>query len=554
MYNLLQEPWVCVADKKGVVQKVSLRDVFLHAHEYAGFAGDNKAQDVALLRLCLTILHRVFSRVDAKNHPYEQTGVRTVLQVWKSLWDLGKFPNEPIQNYLDEWEYRFDLYDEKRPFFQVPAEFFTEDEKKSKEKLCFAVKLDGNILKSENLDKIHIGKMRGFSDSIVLAHDEAARWLVYHQCFDVASGKGYYVSGSCPVGLGLEGAMVYIIGDSLWETMLLNFVMLENGQNLYDYTEYQTSLTELPTIPCWEWDDTLRLEKESEHITCSYRNNPISILNLQSRRIHLNYTDDGVNGYWSTYGDVVDMKNNLVETMLIYTVEKKTGDRKLLKVDSSRFWEQFKYVTTMGTCGLTAWLSLLERQGILQKSKFLLAGLGFTLKPMNAAIDEMYHGEMTLQATLFQHTGKLACSRLADEFARVDKLKKVVFDFAKNLMYCKMNPGSAKSVPIQITGYAKGMEARYMDEVDKVITTFLINLQEEDVSADGLDATCEKLNVLLAKQAFRFGAMLWSDANVLVNRNATNANVDAKKRKSPEEFYLDFRKAVGKALTENKQK
>lgn len=554
MYNLLQEPWVCVADKKDVVQKVSLRDVFLHAHEYAGFAGDNKAQDVALLRLCLTILHRVFSRVDAKNHPYEQTGVRTVLQVWKSLWDLGKFPNDPIQNYLDEWEYRFDLYDEKRPFFQVPAEFFTEDEKKSKDKLCFAVKLDGNISKSTNEKKINIGKMRAFSDSVILSHDEAARWLVYHQCFDVASGKGYYVSGSCPIGLGLEGAMVYIIGDSLWETMLLNFVMLENGQNLYDYTEYQTSLTELPTIPCWEWDDTLRLEKESEHITCSYRKNPISMLNLQSRRIHLNPTEDGVNSYWSTYGDFVDMKNNLVETMLIYTVEKKTGDRKLLKVDSSRFWEQFKYVTTMGTCGLIAWLSLLERQGLLQKSKFLLAGLGFTLKPMNAAIDEMYHGEMTLQATLFQHTGELACSRLADEFARVDKLRDAVLHFAKNLMYCKMNPGSATSVPTQITEYAKDMKARYMDEVDKLIMMFLMDLTEEDVASDGLDKTCERLRNLLAKQVFRFGTMLWSDANVLVNRNVTNVNVDANKKKSPEEFYLDFRNEVGKALTLGQQK
>ena len=63
-FNLLDEPWIRVRTRDCRVEEVSLKDVFVHAHEYEDLAGETAAQDVAMLRLLLAVLHCIFSRVD----------------------------------------------------------------------------------------------------------------------------------------------------------------------------------------------------------------------------------------------------------------------------------------------------------------------------------------------------------------------------------------------------------------------------------------------------------------------------------------------------------
>ena len=63
-FNLLDEPWIRVRTRDCRVEEVSLKDVFVHAQEYEDLAGETAAQDVAMLRLLLAVLHCTFSRVD----------------------------------------------------------------------------------------------------------------------------------------------------------------------------------------------------------------------------------------------------------------------------------------------------------------------------------------------------------------------------------------------------------------------------------------------------------------------------------------------------------
>ena len=51
------------------LKEVSLTDALLHAHEYAGLAGELPTQDVAVLRLLLAVLQTVFYRVDPEGNP-----------------------------------------------------------------------------------------------------------------------------------------------------------------------------------------------------------------------------------------------------------------------------------------------------------------------------------------------------------------------------------------------------------------------------------------------------------------------------------------------------
>ena len=70
-YNLLDEPWIMVMTEDGENKKVSLQEVFRHAHTYRSLAGDMATQDFAVMRVLLAVLHTVFSRVNAAGDTYK---------------------------------------------------------------------------------------------------------------------------------------------------------------------------------------------------------------------------------------------------------------------------------------------------------------------------------------------------------------------------------------------------------------------------------------------------------------------------------------------------
>ena len=45
-FNLLEEPWIRVRTPECTLKEVSLTDALLHAHEYAGLAGELPTQTV----------------------------------------------------------------------------------------------------------------------------------------------------------------------------------------------------------------------------------------------------------------------------------------------------------------------------------------------------------------------------------------------------------------------------------------------------------------------------------------------------------------------------
>ena len=65
-FNLLDEAWIRVIYPDCREKEVSLLDLFRHAHEYEGLAGETSAQNTAVLRVLLAILHAVFEHTDAE--------------------------------------------------------------------------------------------------------------------------------------------------------------------------------------------------------------------------------------------------------------------------------------------------------------------------------------------------------------------------------------------------------------------------------------------------------------------------------------------------------
>lgn len=97
-FNLIDEPWIPVADKG----RVSLRQVFRQP-EYRALGG-NPVQKIAMLKLLLAIAQAAYTPADETE--------------WKALGAQGLA--ECCLAYLERWHDRFYLYGE-RPFLQMPA-------------------------------------------------------------------------------------------------------------------------------------------------------------------------------------------------------------------------------------------------------------------------------------------------------------------------------------------------------------------------------------------------------------------------------------------------
>ena len=234
-FNLLTEPWVRVRRPDNTVQEVSLTDALLHAQDYVDLAGEMPTQDAAMLRLLLAVLFTVFSRVNVEGEPEPFEEEDDALARWGDLWQLGHFPEQPLRDYLEQWKDRFWLFHPTHPFWQVPgAAIGTEYN---------AAKLNGEM--SESSNKLRLFPLYAGAGKSQLTYAQAARWLLCVNGYDDTSAKPKE-KGLPSVGAGWLGKIGFIQaqGENLFETLMLNLTLLQDGQSMWG-----------ENLPCWELDD-----------------------------------------------------------------------------------------------------------------------------------------------------------------------------------------------------------------------------------------------------------------------------------------------------------
>ena len=61
-FNLIHEPWITVLEKNGKTKDISIDEALKKSKEYVSLAGENRLQDIAILRmlsaLTVTIMYR----------------------------------------------------------------------------------------------------------------------------------------------------------------------------------------------------------------------------------------------------------------------------------------------------------------------------------------------------------------------------------------------------------------------------------------------------------------------------------------------------------------
>lgn len=105
-FDLLTEPWIPVVDLEGKRQTLGIRDLLLHAHHLSEVSAETPPMTASILLLLLAIVYRVYSPQDE--------------DAWYVIWKEEKFTEQTLDEYLEKWKSRFDLFDEKYPFFQDP--------------------------------------------------------------------------------------------------------------------------------------------------------------------------------------------------------------------------------------------------------------------------------------------------------------------------------------------------------------------------------------------------------------------------------------------------
>lgn len=256
-YNLLDEKWIQVASKD-TVEKVSIKELFADAAKYKELAGDMKTQDFAVMRVMLAILHTVFSRFDSNGEPYGffevdnekflQTGElkesdledyeEALYQTWIDIWNAKEFP-KIVDEYLEKWRDRFFLYDDKYPFFQVIKEVIEKDATGGGE--FYGKNINRLVSESNNKQAYFSPKDESYKEYIV--DDELARWLITLQGYIGTSDKKKVGSAKTySKGWLYDLGGVYLQGNNLFETLMLNFVIAHNENNNLLKTQK----------PCWE--------------------------------------------------------------------------------------------------------------------------------------------------------------------------------------------------------------------------------------------------------------------------------------------------------------
>lgn len=347
-FNLLYEPWVQVLTLSGATEEVSLLTALERAHEFRCLAGELPTQDAAVLRLLLAALFATFTRVDVHGNRKSIDNAPEALNRWQSLWELKQFPMEPIKTRLCHYEDRFFLFHPERPFYQVAGLTKGTD--------YGAAKLLGIL--SESSNKVRLFPSRtGFAKESV-SFGEAARWLLYLNAFDDTSSKPSVRGQGMPSpGAGWLGklGMIYANGANLFETLMLNFVLLNDNNEPWD-----------SGMAVWELD-AARVDERVEIP------NPLdwfTLLTLQSRRLLLKREGNSVTGYRLLGGDFFPKENAFAEQMTLWRKDPKEDVYNPKRHDPSRqLWRDFSVFLAEGGShrkpGIVRWLSTLKDQGLI---------------------------------------------------------------------------------------------------------------------------------------------------------------------------------------------
>lgn len=245
-FNLVDQDWLPCVMSDGSFRELNLREIFAEAHNVRELIGDSPPETIALHRMLLAMIHRILH------------GPKSAAE-WGELKAAAKFDTAKFNEYLDKWRERFDLFDEKYPFYQSAT---------SKENVQ-----TGAIIQLYYQGKNNATLFDHTSTELPkqVSPSEAARMLVAFQGFDFGGIKS---DGSAQKAVLLNAAIALFRGATLFETLLLNLHRYNENDDIPFAFNYEEDL------PAWERDGEIVAGTRQP-------DGYVDLLTWQSRRLYI---------------------------------------------------------------------------------------------------------------------------------------------------------------------------------------------------------------------------------------------------------------------------
>lgn len=295
-FNLVDEPWLPCIRIDGQPDELGLYDVLTQAHTLRELHGETPLGTAALHRLLLAVLHRVFGPKNRK--------------AWSQLWRAGHWDEGNLRDYFDRWHSRFDLFDDKHPFYQAADE-------RVKPKSITSLMLHVASGNNPTLFDHHTD-----DEGVALTPAQATRMLVTAQAFGLAGLSGLpqkFTDGACA-----RGIVFLVQGESLFETLALNLVR---------YADDVPMPRQPHDRPTWEIDDPFTPNRSIPHGYLDY-------LTWQNRRILLlpEDTPNGILIRQMTMAPALRLDNDVLNPMAHYRKDEKRGPLPLTFFEDRALW------------------------------------------------------------------------------------------------------------------------------------------------------------------------------------------------------------------------
>lgn len=472
-FNLLDEPWIRVMDGDCNVVELSLKDTIINAHKYKSLKGELPTQDIAVMRFILAVLHTIFSRVDENGEEESIDSKKDALKRWKALWDKGNFSEKAVCEYFEKWHERFWLFHPDRPFGQVAGLKSGTD--------YTSAKLNGEI--SESSNKIRLFASYSGEEKQSLTYSQTARWILYLNGYDDTSSKaskeekerakkeGREVLSTGAGWLGKLG-LIFIKGNNLFETLMLNLVMINSGE------------VQSEQKPAWE-NETV---SKRERFEIAMPDNLAELYTLQSRRLILVRNNDRVTGYKLIGGDFFQKENAFFDPMTVWRTPKKENQPYTPKRhDSSKqMWREFSvlYNGESNKCsGVVEWFQkYLCCYGLIPSSYiFQTAIASVEYGDKDFFVKNVFSDSLSMYTSLLSEAGNNWRNDIEIEIEKCDKLASAISFLARNIYIAS---GGSDASTESAENFAK---AQLYYRLDKPFREWLRNINPDDDSESKAD-------------------------------------------------------------------
>lgn len=487
-FYLDTEPWINVQTIEGTQTMISLREAVCNGDKYVKIVGDVPTQSFAIMRLLLAICYRALEVV----RPIEEEGL-SAFDIWKQWYDNRDERIAEIDSYLAQWHERFNLLDERNPFYQVAQLETTSGE------VSDLAKLIPDVPNNEPFFTI-----RGRNSIESITYAEAARWLIHVQACDTSgirsgvegdsrckNGKGYPIG---PGWLGWIGGLS-LQGRTLEETLMWNLVPQGVAGLRRDIDK---------DIPPWERQigpGPSRPENDNPH-------GQVDLYTWQSRRVRLISNEaGGISAIILAQGDALQPHNRIdVEPMTAWRYSKPQSQK--MKTDvympkqhdpSQYFWQGItaifpripKPVITVSkqkkeqyrSSILMQWAEVLIDEGVITESSMGLEAIGVALGSNQAVYDEIFEDTFvfpTLLASGQNNVGTDASDArfiLLRSVEKAEEIARCLVKFTVDIMRAKgssQDAIDARRSSVRDTIYAR-MDEPFRKWVMSIVNTNDIN-------------------------------------------------------------------------------